>query len=202
MHSSNTNSTGAPPTTPADAGASGPDVWLPGARRCESPNFNDRPAGEQPSLLVIHNISLPPDQFDGDAVEQFFCNRLDYRAHPYFETLRDLQVSAHLFIRRTGELLQFVPLNRRAWHAGQSEFDGRANCNDFSIGIELEGADHTPYSQAQYDVLAQLTADITARYPAISKSRIVGHVHIAPTRKTDPGPAFDWDYYFAMIGDN
>lgn len=176
------------------------DVWLAGARACVSPNFNMRPEQAVVSLLVIHNISLPPGDFSTDAVERFFCNQLSPDEHPYYADIAHLQVSAHLFIRRSGELVQFVPLNRRAWHAGVSDFEGRSNCNDFSIGIELEGTDDLPYTQAQYDVLAQITRDIQGQYPAITSDRIVGHSDIAPTRKTDPGPAFDWACYRAMIG--
>ncbi|AFV00717.1 1,6-anhydro-N-acetylmuramyl-L-alanine amidase AmpD [Simiduia agarivorans] len=178
------------------------DIWLAGARACISPNFNLRPEQTDVSLLVIHNISLPPGDFSSDAVERFFCNRLPADEHPYFAGIAQLQVSSHLFIRRSGELVQFVPLNRRAWHAGVSAFEGRQNCNDYSIGIELEGTDDLPYTQAQYDVLAQVTRDIQRLFPAINGDRIVGHNDIAPTRKTDPGRAFDWAYYRAMIGAN
>ncbi|UTA48891.1 1,6-anhydro-N-acetylmuramyl-L-alanine amidase AmpD [Simiduia sp. 21SJ11W-1] len=176
------------------------DHWLIGARRCVSPNFNDRPAQTSISLLVIHNISLPPGEFGGADIERLFTNSLDTRAHPFYAELEGLEVSAHAYIRRDGELVQFVPLNRRAWHAGQSFFEGRENCNDFSIGIELEGADDIPYTQAQYDVLATLTRTLMQAYPDILPRRIVGHSDIAPERKTDPGPAFDWAYYKSLIG--
>lgn len=171
------------------------DGWLPGARRCPSPNHNERPPGCAVELLVIHNISLPPGEFGGSWIEQLFCNTLDCAAHPWFERLRGLQVSAHLLIRRDGSVLQFVPFHRRAWHAGASRFEGRDNCNDFSIGIELEGADDTPYTDAQYRRLLRCTRAIVREYPAISARRIVGHADIAPGRKTDPGPAFDWGRY-------
>lgn len=176
------------------------DIWLSGARRCVSPNFNARPPGVAISLLVIHNISLPPGQFGGAEVEAFFCNQLDSGAHPYFEGLAGVEVSAHLFVRRTGELVQFVPLNQRAWHAGVSCFEGRTNCNDFSVGIELEGTDHLAYTQAQYDVLSVVTRQLLSLYPALTPARIVGHSDIAPGRKTDPGPAFDWHYYRSLVG--
>lgn len=178
------------------------DIWLAGARACTSPNFNQRPDNTTVSLLVIHNISLPPGDFSTDAVERFFCNQLVEDEHPYYAQIAHLQVSAHLFIRRTGELVQFVPLNHRAWHAGVSEFEDSPNCNDYSIGIELEGTDNLPYTQAQYDVLAQVTRSLLQRYPAIAADRIVGHSDIAPARKTDPGPAFDWAHYHSMIGAN
>lgn len=168
---------------------------LPGARWCPSPNFGPRPEGEEISLLVIHNISLPPGEFGGSAIEAFFCNRLDPDAHPYFRTIADLRVSAHALIRRDGEVVQFVSLLDRAWHAGRSCFQGREECNDFSIGIELEGTDDTPYTDTQYHRLAELAALIMAAWPGIDVSRIAGHSDIAPGRKTDPGPAFDWSHF-------
>lgn len=157
-----------------------------------SPNHNQRPEGLQPYLLVIHNISLPPNQFHGDAVVKFFQNQLDFNQHPWFENIRDLSVSAHFFIRREGHVVQFVSADDRAWHAGLSTFDGVEDCNDFSIGIELEGADHTPYTEAQYVRLADLTKVLSERYPLRA---VRGHEHIAPGRKTDPGPAFNWQHY-------
>lgn len=166
--------------------------WFVQARPVVSPNANERPPGEAVDLLVIHNISLPPGQYGGDEVEQFFCNRLDSRRHPYFRTIAGLKVSAHLFVRRCGTLVQFVSVDRRAWHAGRSRFDGRENCNDFSVGIELEGCDEQPYSEAQYRALVTCCTLLMKRFPGITEDRIVGHVDIAPTRKTDPGPAFDW----------
>ncbi len=176
----------------------GPD-WLPRARRCPSPNCDRRPAGSVIDLLVIHNISLPPGQFGGPWIEDLFMNRLDPEADPYFRAIHGQQVSSHLLIRRDGTLIQYVPLDERAWHAGRSCFDGRQACNDFSIGIELEGTDHDAYSDVQYRVLAQVTREILARYPAITPERITGHSDIAPGRKTDPGPAFDWERYLGMV---
>ena len=170
------------------------DIWLHQARRVPSPNFNDRP-DQALDLLVIHNISLPPKQFGGAYVEQFFTNCLDHDLHPFFEEIRNVKVSAHLFIRRDGEVVQFVPLNKRAWHGGLSCFQGRENCNDFSIGIELEGYDDCPYSSEQYQSLVDVTVEITRLYPDIGSEHIVGHSDIAPGRKTDPGSAFDWSRY-------
>jgi AmpD protein len=173
--------------------------WLPQARRVHSPNFGERPADAVIDLLVIHNISLPPGEFGGPWVEQLFCGRLDAGVHPYFATIADNPVSAHLFIRRDGEALQFVDLWRRAWHAGRSCWQGRAECNDYGIGIELEGTDETPFTDAQYHRLAELTGAIMRRFPAISAERIVGHSDVAPGRKTDPGPAFDWTRYRRLL---
>ena len=173
--------------------------WLPQARRVPSPNFELRPAGCVPELLVIHNISLPPGQYGGDAIERFFCNGLDCDEHPFYEEIRGVEVSAHLLIRRSGELVQFVSLEQRAWHAGQSCYAGRENCNHFSIGIELEGTDDDPYTGAQYRALATVTFELQRYYPAISDECIVGHSDIAPGRKTDPGPAFDWARYRADL---
>lgn len=172
---------------------------LPGLRWCPSPNFGPRPEGAEISLLVIHNISLPPGHFGGSAIEQFFCNCLDHEAHPYFRTIAGLQVSAHVLIRRNGEAIQFVNLLDRAWHAGRSCFRGREECNDFSIGIELEGTDDCPYTGAQYRRLAELTSLIMAAWPQIDSSRIAGHCDIAPGRKTDPGPAFDWSRFYRQL---
>lgn len=163
--------------------------WLAGARCVLSPNQGERPAGMEISLVVLHNISLPPDEFGGDWVEQFFVNQLDRSAHPYFAEIADLQVSAHFFIRRSGRLVQFVSADCRAWHAGRSTWGGRENCNDFSIGIELEGSDHQPFTGEQYDTLWSLIGALRERYPI---DAIAGHCHVAPGRKTDPGPYFDW----------
>jgi AmpD protein len=168
---------------------------IAGARWLPSPNADERPAGTEPDLLVIHNISLPPGEYGGPWIEQLFQNRLPCDAHPFFAGLIGLRVSAHLLIRRDGELVQFVALHRRAWHAGRSVFDGRPECNDYSIGIELEGSDDEAYCDAQYQRLAAVTQLIRARYPAITSARITGHSEIAPGRKTDPGPAFDWGRY-------
>jgi len=162
------------------------------ARQCPSPNNDARPAGAEPGLLVIHGISLPPGQFGGPEIENLFMNRLDWDAHPYFDEIRGLEVSAHLLIRRDGELIQYVPFTERAWHAGASRFRGRDRCNDYSIGIELEGEDTTPYTDAQYEVLASVTAALLQAYPGLSGREIAGHSDLAPGRKTDPGPVFDW----------
>lgn len=173
--------------------------WLAQARRATSPNFGPRPQACRPELLVIHNISLPPGNYEGNCIEQLFTNCLDWGEHPYFEEIRGLEVSAHLLIRRTGELLQFVSCDDRAWHAGQSCYQERDNCNDFSIGIELEGTDEEPYTDAQYRVLAGLTRALIAHYPGLDESKIVGHSDIAPGRKTDPGQAFDWQRYRSAL---
>lgn len=169
--------------------------WLARTRRVPSPNCDARPDPADINLLVIHNISLPPGRFGGPYIEQLFTNRLDPAAHPYFAQIKDLKVSAHLFINRRGRVTQFVPLHLRAWHAGKSIFEGRERCNDFSIGIELEGTDEKPFTQAQFARLVRLTRQIMARYPRITPRRITGHSNIAPGRKTDPGPHFDWARY-------
>ncbi|MCK7552417.1 1,6-anhydro-N-acetylmuramyl-L-alanine amidase AmpD [Marinobacter goseongensis] len=169
------------------------------ARWCPSPNFGPRPDGAGISLLVVHNISLPPGQFGGDAIERFFCNCLDASEHPYFETIAGMQVSAHALIRRDGSVIQFVSFLDRAWHAGRSSFRGEQECNDFSIGIELEGADDIPYTDEQYQSLADVSAYVMAAWPEIRRDRITGHCDIAPGRKTDPGPAFDWKHYHQRL---
>lgn len=169
-----------------------PDHWLARVRRLPSPNCDARPEAGDVSLLVIHNISLPPGRFGGPWINDLFLNRLDHSAHPYFETLRGLTVSAHCCIFRDGRLVQYVPFDRRAWHAGKSQFKGRERCNDFSIGIELEGCDSKPFTQAQYRRLSVVTRALLDTYPKLARSRIVGHSDIAPGRKTDPGPGFDW----------
>jgi len=171
------------------------DGWLPAARRVPSENCELRPSGCVPELLVIHNISLPPGEFGSDCIERFFTNCLDWDAHPFFAEIRGLRVSSHLLIQRDGQLLQFVSFDDRAWHAGASEFRGRENCNDFSIGIELEGTDLLPYTDVQYDTLVWVTQLLINSYPGMSSDRIVGHSDIAPGRKTDPGPAFDWQRF-------
>jgi AmpD protein len=173
--------------------------WLHRARRVPSPNFGPRPANCEPDLLVIHNISLPPGQFGGNCIERLFTNCLDWGEHPFFAEIRGAEVSSHLLIKRDGELVQFVNLQDRAWHAGQSCFDGRDNCNDFSIGIELEGTDDDPYTDVQYRELAAVTAVIRGVYAGIDVDRIVGHSDIAPGRKTDPGAAFDWNRYRSLM---
>ena len=164
--------------------------WLDGAERCDSPNFDARPKGCAAELVVVHAISLPPDEFGGPGVSQLFTNALDPHAHPYFATICDLRVSAHFFIRRDGRLIQFVSADDRAWHAGTSQWRGRERCNDFSIGIELEGCDTRPFEPLQYERLAALVRVLRANYPI---SEVVGHSDIAPGRKTDPGPFFDWE---------
>lgn len=163
--------------------------WLRAARRCASPNFDDRPDDADVSLIVIHAISLPPSKFGSNDIEHFFSNTLNPDAHPYFAEIAGMKVSAHFLIRRDGELLQFVSCTKRAWHAGVSMWDGRERCNDYSIGIELEGCDELPFAEAQYQRLLELVADLKRRYPI---SAVVGHSDIAPLRKTDPGPCFDW----------
>lgn len=174
--------------------------WFQGIRHCPSPNFNARPDGEI-SLLVVHSISLPPGQFGTGRVQAFFQNRLATDEHPFFSEIADLQVSAHFFIERDGSLTQFVSCLDRAWHAGVSRFDGRDNCNDFSLGVEMEGTDDQPYTDRQYARLAELTRQLLDAYPAISTQRIRGHCDIAPGRKTDPGPAFDWPRLYATLKD-
>ncbi|HKY02653.1 MAG TPA: 1,6-anhydro-N-acetylmuramyl-L-alanine amidase AmpD [Burkholderiales bacterium] len=169
---------------------------LRGGDLIASPNFDERPIGADIDLLVIHNISLPPGEFGGPGVVQLFTNALDHDAHPYYAQLRDMHVSAHFFIRRTGAVIQFVPCSQRAWHAGASNWCGRERCNDFSIGIELEGTDELPYEEAQYKSLADLTEALRRRY---SIRDIVGHSDIAPGRKTDPGAAFDWRHFRELL---
>lgn len=171
---------------------------LLGARFVPSPNFNDRPAHTEIQLVVIHNISLPPSQFGGGYIEQFFQNQLDWQAHPYFQTIEGMQVSAHLLILRSGEVLQFVNFNERAWHAGRSSYLGKKECNDYSIGIELEGSDDQPFESVQYAVLAQVVASLQQAYPKIQQ-HLAGHSDIAPGRKTDPGPYFDWHYFRELL---
>lgn len=168
------------------------DECLSYARQVPSPNCSERPADAAVELLVIHNISLPPGRYGQGHIEALFRNQLDSAADPYFKEIAQLQVSAHLLINRQGEVTQFVPFGKKAWHAGQSLFKGRNNCNDFSIGIELEGTDTEAFTPAQYERLIQVTGELMARYPLITLDSIVGHSDIAPGRKTDPGPYFDW----------
>ena len=163
--------------------------WLSPARQLPSPNCDPRPDGQVIELIVIHNISLPPGVFDGDAVIDLFTNQLDWDANPYYQDIRDIKVSAHFFIRRDGTLIQFVPCSLRAWHAGVSSWQGCERCNDFSIGIELEGTDDLPFTNAQYATLAPLVRQLKQAYPI---QAVVGHSDIAAGRKTDPGPYFDW----------
>jgi AmpD protein len=162
------------------------------ARYCESPNKDARPDGCEPTMIVVHGISLPPGEFGGPEIEALFTNTLDWDAHPYFAEIRGLEVSTHLLIRRDGSVLQFVPFSERAWHAGESIFRGEQRCNDFSIGIELEGEDETPYDDRQYQVLQGVIDALCEAFPAISPREVAAHSDIAPGRKTDPGPAFDW----------
>lgn len=173
--------------------------WLRDAMACPSPNFNFRPDGTAISLLVIHNISLPPGEFGGGYVQSFFTNRLDASLHPYFATVAEMKVSSHLLIERTGRVVQFVSFDHRAWHAGISSYEGQNNCNDFSIGIELEGADDIFYTDEQYDSLKKVTRQLLVTYPTLTSTRITGHEQIAPGRKTDPGPAFDWPRYLQSL---
>lgn len=168
------------------------DGWCTNVVCIPSPNFDMRPAGGMTDLLVIHNISLPPGQFGGPFIGDLFANCLDCDAHPYFDRLRSLRVSSHFLIRRDGVVMQFVSVNDRAWHAGVSSFGGREGCNDFSVGIELEGTDFEPFVAVQYEKLTALTVALRSRYPMTD---VVGHEHIAAGRKTDPGPFFDWSFY-------
>lgn len=173
--------------------------WLAPVRRLPSCNDDERPAGADIDLLVIHAISLPPGEFGGPWIDAFFTNQLDPAAHAYFQDIYTLRVSAHLLIRRDGEVVQYVPFHRRAWHAGVSCFDGRERCNDFSIGAELEGCDDEAFSDMQYATLAVITRCLMRHYSGITLDRIVGHSDIAPGRKTDPGPCFDWSRYRSSL---
>jgi N-acetyl-anhydromuramoyl-L-alanine amidase len=164
-----------------------------------SPHQDDRPLESAIDMIVIHGISLPPGEFGSSAILEFFGGKLDPTAHPYFAEIAHLQVSAHLLVRRDGEIIQFVPFTKRAWHAGESSFQGKTRCNDFSIGIELEGTDHFPYDKRQYQQLSNVIKLLMKAYPAITPARIVGHETVAPQRKTDPGPAFDWLYLKGMM---
>ncbi|MDF7667479.1 1,6-anhydro-N-acetylmuramyl-L-alanine amidase AmpD [Orbaceae bacterium ESL0727] len=170
--------------------------WLQNVKKVVSPFYNERPANTAITLLVVHNISLPPKHYGGPYVEQLFTGTLDPKADPYFHTIYQLEVSSHLFIRRDGEIIQFVPFDKRAWHAGKSRFNGRENCNDFSIGIELEGCDDEPFTDPQYQQLTAITRLLQQHYPI---KDMTGHSDIAPNRKTDPGPYFDWRYYFSLL---
>ena len=169
--------------------------WYSAAKHLPSPFYDTRPQQDDVSLLVVHNISLPPGQFGGPYIEQFFTGKLNPEEHPFFKVIHKMGVSAHCLIRRNGEIVQFVSFLDRAWHAGQSSFAGRERCNDYSIGIELEGTDFVAYSEPQYRALAELTDAITQRFPQITAERITGHQYIAPLRKTDPGLSFDWVKY-------
>jgi len=171
--------------------------WWGGARRLPSPNFGPRPPQMQVSLAVIHSISLPPGEYGGDAVERLFTHQLDWNAHPYYERIRGIAVSAHFFIRRDAQMLQFVSCDERAWHAGASSWRGRSDCNAFSIGIELEGLEGETFDASQYEALTRLLGAIASSYPL---QHVAGHEHIAPGRKIDPGPGFDWAALQAAIG--
>lgn len=173
--------------------------WLEGVRRLPSPNCDERPDVSEIDLVVIHGISLPPKKYGGPYVECFFTNCLDTTVDPYFREISHLKVSSHIYITREGDLTQFVPFNLRAWHAGESEFRGRCQCNDFSIGIELEGCDEEPYEIGQYEKTAEIIRLLMSNWPGITPERIVGHSDIAPGRKTDPGPGFDWEYFQALL---
>ncbi|MGF7453715.1 1,6-anhydro-N-acetylmuramyl-L-alanine amidase AmpD [Pasteurella bettyae] len=175
------------------------DGWITRVRKVVSPHFDKRPDNQDISLLVIHYISLPPEQFGGGYIEDFFQGRLDPMGHPYFAEIHQVRVSAHCLIDRNGRITQFVNFNDRAWHAGISSFEGREKCNDFSIGIELEGSNTQPFTESQYQSLAKLTKQIQKTYPQITTNRIVGHSDIAPGRKIDPGQYFDWSKYFNLI---
>lgn len=172
-----------------------------GARLVISPNCDARPVGARPEVLIIHAISLPPGHFGGPGVEQLFCNALDPAEHPYYAEIDGLKVSAHLLVRRDGELVQFVPLHLRAWHAGASECEGRSRVNDFSIGVELEGCDDVRFQDAQYAVLADVAGALIRAFPEINPLRAYGHSDISPGRKTDPGPYFDWPRFRALLNE-
>jgi AmpD protein len=170
------------------------------ARICLSPNHDDRPDENDISLIVIHNISLPPNQYGGDGIDQLFTNTLDKNEHPYYEDIHELRVSSHLLIRRDGEVVQYVPFHKRAWHAGESEFLGRKVCNDFSIGVEMEGSDFEPFTQRQYRSLEATIKSLLESYPGLSPEAITGHENIAPGRKTDPGSYFEWQRLERVLG--
>lgn len=182
------------PDAPSSAWQAG---WHLGARHVPSPNFGPRPPGAVMDLAIVHSISLPPGVYGGDEVERLFTNTLDWDAHPYFDQIRGAEVSSHFFIRRDGELVQFVSVDDRAWHAGKSSWQGRDNCNDFSVGIELEGLEHHPFEDAQYEALASLLTELSGAWPI---GHTVGHEHVAPGRKQDPGKAFEWARLAALTG--
>ncbi|MGZ8186623.1 MAG: 1,6-anhydro-N-acetylmuramyl-L-alanine amidase AmpD [Methylobacter sp.] len=173
--------------------------WLTAITHTPSPNFDERPDAADISLLVIHCISLPPDEFGNQYIDQLFCNRLDPDEHPYFKDIYQFPVSAHVLIKRSGETVQYVPFDKRAWHAGKSNYQGRERCNDFSIGIELEGTERIEYTPAQYRQLAAVIKLLLKSYPHLSAQCIAGHNEIAPGRKTDPGPSFDWQKLFSLL---
>jgi N-acetyl-anhydromuramoyl-L-alanine amidase len=173
---------------------------LEGVRQVLSPHFDARPAGVAPDLIVMHGISLPPGKFGGAWIDQLFTGSLPRTGHPYFAEIHGMRVSSHLLVRRDGELVQYVPFQMRAWHAGASQYEGRSACNDFSIGIEMEGADEVPYEAVQYAAAAKAINALLGAYPTLAESRIVGHSDVAPGRKTDPGVAFDWVALRGLIG--
>jgi AmpD protein len=173
--------------------------WIDGVRRVVSPNFDERPAGADLDLIVVHGISLPPGEFGNGWIDRLFCNDLPADAHPFFATVCNTAVSAHVLVARDGTLTQYVPFARRAWHAGRSEYCGRTSCNDFSVGIELEGTDDREYASEQYRMLAELIVALRGAYPSLARAEIVGHSDIAPGRKTDPGPMFDWSELTRML---
>ena len=173
--------------------------WIAEAKKINSPNFEDRPLNTSIDLVVIHCISLPPGEFGAKNIDDFFLNKLDISKHQYFKKISNLKVSSHFLIERTGKLKQFVSIEKKAWHAGVSSFENRENCNDFSIGIELEGTDDSKYEKNQYNTLIKLLTSLMRKYPNITKERVVGHSEIAPKRKTDPGIKFDWDYIKSKI---
>ncbi len=175
------------------------DHILKGTRFLESPNFNERPFNTQISLIVIHSISLPPKKYNTNHIEKFFLNDLDFSLDEFYKTIKNVKVSSHILIKRTGEIIQFVPFNKRAWHAGESSYNGVDNCNDYSIGIELEGSDDDAFEDIQYENLSLLTSVLMQEYTGINKNNIIGHSDIAPGRKTDPGNLFDWDRYLKYV---
>jgi AmpD protein len=175
--------------------------WLEGVRRVESPNSDERPPGMELDLIVVHGISLPPGRYGEGWIDRFFCNELPAAADPYFATIADMKVSAHVLVGRDGALTQYVSFDRRAWHAGRSSYCGRTACNDFSVGIELEGTDDSPYARAQYESLAAVVRALRSAYPSLRGADIVGHSDIAPGRKSDPGAAFDWSALRDLLGD-
>jgi N-acetyl-anhydromuramoyl-L-alanine amidase len=175
------------------------DGLLTVAKQVPSPNFDARPEHCVADLIIVHGISLPPGEYGGPYIDKLFTNQLDWNAHPYFKQIEGFKVSSHVLIRRNGELVQYVPFHARAWHAGVSQWQGRERCNDFSIGIELEGSDDTPYEAAQYRELAKVVVALCKTYPALSPQRVVGHSDVAPGRKTDPGECFDWPRLRAML---
>ena len=174
--------------------------WLREADHILSPNFDERPIADDISLIVVHCISLPPGEFGNNCINDLFCNRLDPEGHSYFKEIYQLKVSSHLLISRTGDIVQYVPFDKRAWHAGLSKYEGRERCNDFSIGIELEGTEYTPYTEAQYRQLGIITNLLLTAYPKLARERITGHSDIAPGRKIDPGESFDWKKFYSLLG--